>query len=851
MAPERWRRIAEVFEAALQRGGDSGARAAFLDQACEGDAELRAEVESLLSQDVSIQGPLEGASQTVLHLAAGLTTPESIGPFRILGVIGHGGMGVVYRAEQRRPHRAVALKVLKPGLATPEILKRFEKEADALARLQHPGIARIYQTGIDHDQPYVAMELIDGLPLDSYTMEKKLSVEERVGLLARVCDAVHHAHERGVIHRDLKPANILVDETGQPKALDFGVARLSGQDPGSTFATTAGAVIGTLAYMSPEQITADSAALDARADIYSLGVILYELLAGRPPYATPRNLTEAILVVCGKDPVPLGALDRSLRGDLETIAAKALEKDKSRRYGNAFDLAEDLRRYLLRQPIHARPVTTAYQIRKFAQRHRALVWSLAAIVVALAAGAGVATWQAMIARQAERRAVAVREFVEREVLAQANPAQQASSGRGANPNLTMREALDNASEGIAKRFGADPETEAGVRQTVGNAYWSLGVFAKAIPHLERALELQTRLSGESSDAALRAMQDLAGCHVAASNQDLAEKLLTRLIAIRTKKLGQDHLDTVAARNDLAMVWMNRGDFQQAAAQFERAYEIQRRKLGPDAVEVGATASNLAFVVARLANLRRSLELHREALRIRLKALGPEHQLTVQATNNVAVGCRRLGQYKEAEELFLKSHEVRRRTLGAEHPDTLASMLTLTQLYEDLNRFEEAEKWIVPAAAASERLLPGHANTMIFILERGTVLWKRGRLREAEADLRKSWQGRTKLFGPDYVNSGTLLIYLGEILNEQKRFAEAESALRESIRIYAKNRIGDYRIWYARALLGYALGGRGRNKEGLDLLEGAYRMLSPKDAVPPARRDVPARISQWISDLKQR
>ncbi|MBV9574954.1 MAG: serine/threonine protein kinase, partial [Acidobacteriales bacterium] len=288
-----------------------------------------------------------------------------IGSYRILGLIGQGGMGTVYRAEQQNPQRIVALKVIRLGVASPEHLRRFEQEAKVLARLHHPGIAQIYEAGTANsgggDQPYFAMEFIDGWPLLQQANKRGLDTRARLELMAKICDAVNHAHQRGIIHRDLKPTNILVHESGQPKILDFGVARVTDSDTQATRQTDMGQLIGTLADMSPEQVLADPLALDIRSDVYALGVILYELLARKAPYNTERKaLHEVVQVIREEDPAPLSSINRNYRGDVETIVAKALEKDKTRRYASAAEMGADIRRYLANEPIIARPPSTRY-----------------------------------------------------------------------------------------------------------------------------------------------------------------------------------------------------------------------------------------------------------------------------------------------------------------------------------------------------------------------------------------------------------------------------------------------------------------------------------------------------------
>src|SRR5215831_8724338 len=338
---------------------------AFLAQAWKGDGEPMWEFESALnvSEVASTVAPVNGPdwltnrSRTASIPARSL--PPSVGRYRILQLVGEGGMGVVYEAEQEHPRRIVALKVMKPGIAGPEQVRRFEHESRVLGRLQHPGIAQIYEAGTADagfgPQHYFAMEFIRGQSLREYAQALHLNVRQRLELMIKICDAVHHAHQRGVIHRDLKPGNILVDASGQPKILDFGVARSTDSDAHATRQTDLGHLVGTLAYMSPEQVLGDPLELDTRSDVYALGVILYELLAGRLPYTVSRNLPEAVQTIREEEPAPLSSIVRNYRGDIETIVAKALEKDKARRYASAAGLAADIRRYLTDEPIVARP----------------------------------------------------------------------------------------------------------------------------------------------------------------------------------------------------------------------------------------------------------------------------------------------------------------------------------------------------------------------------------------------------------------------------------------------------------------------------------------------------------------
>ncbi|NOT30259.1 MAG: serine/threonine protein kinase, partial [Planctomycetes bacterium] len=357
----------------------------------------------------------EAGRDPASSVRARLLVPREIGPFRILRQIGEGGMGIVFLAQQERPTRTVALKVIHASLLSPRTLRRFEQEAEVLARLQHPGIAQIYQVGTYATEqgvlPYIAMEYVEGERLDHYAAQHALGLRARLELAALLADAVEHAHQKGVIHRDLKPGNVLVTREGLPKILDFGVARLNDDDDSrtTTLRTDVGALMGTLTYMSPEQASGDPAAIDNRSDVYSLGVVLYELVSGKLPYYLERTaLPEAVRVIQQEEPSKLSTHDRALRGDVETIVLKALEKDKTRRYASAEALAADIRRHLSNEPILARAPSTWYQLSKFARRNQVLVSGLAAVLLTLLAGVAVSTHLWLRERGANTRERAAR-----------------------------------------------------------------------------------------------------------------------------------------------------------------------------------------------------------------------------------------------------------------------------------------------------------------------------------------------------------------------------------------------------------------------------------------------------------
>ena len=393
-------------------------RSAFVERACAGDEALRNEVESLLVHlDATVEVRDEPSSSPSPPKQAAVA-PKRVGSYTLIGKLGEGGMGVVYKATQDFPRRTVALKVIKPHMASPRILERFRFETQVLAKLTHPGIAQIYEAGTmqtpDGEQPYFAMELVRGRPLLEYATLRNLTVRERLSLIQRIAEAVHHAHTRGVVHRDLKPGNILVTEEGTPKILDFGVARSIGGDVGlTTERTEIGQLVGTLPYMSPEQVAGDPDELDARSDVYSLGIVMYELLSGGLPYELEKKvLQEAMRVIREVEPTSLSQISKVYRGDVETIVGKALFKDRTRRYQSASELASDIFRFLNDEPITARPPSAIYQVRKFAKRHRVLAGGAAIAAVGLAAGLAVSVWQLNEANSARDRLAAANVDIE-------------------------------------------------------------------------------------------------------------------------------------------------------------------------------------------------------------------------------------------------------------------------------------------------------------------------------------------------------------------------------------------------------------------------------------------------------
>jgi WD40 repeat protein len=551
MNAERLQQVEQLFHSALER--EESRRADFLREACGVDEALRHEVETLLACANKVEDVFES---TATHLAARTFAgdesqprpsllPADIGRYRILRLLGEGGMGAVYEALQEHPRRIVALKVIKPGLTNPELLRRFEQESQALGRLQHPGIAQIYEGGTANTgfgpQPWFAMELIRGESLLQYAAAHQLKTSQRLELMAKVCDSVHHAHQRGIIHRDLKPGNILVDESGQPKVLDFGVARVTDSDEQTTRQTGLGQLVGTLAYMSPEQVLGDPLELDTRSDIYALGVILYELLAGRLPHSLSGNPLEVIRTIRDENPRPLSSVSRIFQGDIETIVSKALEKDKRRRYASAADLGADIQRYLRDEPIIARPPSTAYQLQKFAHRNKALVGGMAAVLFVLVAGIIASTWEAARARRAEQTArtesAAARESRAAAEKSTREAKQSEAKERGSLANLQKAQAdLQKSFEiqqGLTRearesRAAAEKSADE-AKQSEAKARDSLANLQKAQADLQKSFEIQKGLTEEAR------VRELAAYAAQWQNEDPA---LSLYLGWRAAQMGR-------------------------------------------------------------------------------------------------------------------------------------------------------------------------------------------------------------------------------------------------------------------------------------------------------------------------
>ncbi|MEO1585086.1 MAG: serine/threonine-protein kinase [Planctomycetota bacterium] len=748
------------------------------------DAALRSEVIELLEADSRAGSLTPESLQPEIHRALGVgdTDPTEIAGYRVLTRLGEGGMGVVYEAEQRSPRRTVALKVLKPGLATPALVRRFEFESEALGRLRHPGIAQVFEAGVAETpigpRPYFAMELIRGESLDRWADRTGASIRDRLDMLSRICDAVQHAHARGVVHRDLKPANILVTTEGDPKVLDFGVARLAHPDPdsaGNTIATAAGQLVGTVPYMSPEQLGARPESLDTRSDVYTLGVVLFRLLSNRLPHdVDDAALLDAARIVREEEPTRLATLEPRLRGDIDTIVRTALAKDPERRYQTAAAMADDIRRHLAGQTIAARPASAVYQLSRLARRHKPVVAALAALVaVTVGAIVGIslalaeATTQRDNAEQQASIARAVTDFLNNDVLSAVAPS---SLGE----NTTVREALDSAAASLPGRFQDQPVTGAAIRNNIANLYSVLGRFAEAEPLTAEALETFTQELGRDDPLTQLAGQDLGVVYRDTGRYELAREQLLTVLADRERSVGPT--DEATLENLVMLAELEQMGFadMDRAREWLGMFEARRAGVLADDHPTAAYAELVRGGIAlELRDYQTAYDAYVSVAERREAEFGDIHPATITARHNIATALEGLARYDEAEPIYLANLETLRKTSGPDNPDVLVAAHNLAFLYQSMGRFDEAEPMFYDTLERCRRVFgPAHIGTLTCSQSLASLYRETGRDSEAITVMLEAKQAaQDAAEGPSPMLT-EVTANLGIALADAERFAEA-------------------------------------------------------------------------------
>ncbi|HEX8816022.1 MAG TPA: serine/threonine-protein kinase [Terriglobales bacterium] len=860
MTTPRWEQVKEVLHQALLLEPDR--RSAFLDSACSSDRSLKAEVESLLSAEAEVRTnfmqsrSIDSSTNFTFDLPAGLEAGQLISDrFHLIRMLGQGGMGQVWLADQLEPvKRQVALKVVSFAGYDQAALQRFMLERQALAIMDHPCIAKVFDAGCTaQGQPYFVMEYVPGLPITTYCDQHKLSTAARLELFISVCEGVQHAHQKAIIHRDLKPSNILVVEVDgkpSPRVIDFGIAKLLG-DPAAAAQHTGtifGGIIGTPGYMSPEQTDPNSRDIDTRADVYSLGVVLYELLTSTlpldlnqwrdkpfdealrhlreddPPRPSTRITTrrEAITELAANHATNPQKLVSILRGDLDSIAMKALEKDRAARYQTPSALADDIRRFLSHQPVVARSATFTYRMGKYIRRHRSAVAAASVLVLLLV---GFAILQALQLRRTTRE----RDRAGRIVNFMVNMFKVSDPNEARGNSVTAREVLDKASADISTGLSHDPELQSDLMYAMANTYKNLGLFSRSHQLAQGAFDIRHRTLGDKNPKTLESMNQLgwdldregklpeaeaiirqaSGIEqqtlkpddpitletrdtLAVILEDLGkysdeEKLTRETLAIKKARFGPDDLQTIRTALSLANSLTGQNRYADAEAMYRDLLATEQRVFGADAPRTLSTMHNLANSLQGQGRYPEAEAIYRQAIAIEERVLGPDHPDTADTMTTLAnaLGYGE-GRTAEAEALYRKAYAIEERTLGPDVPVTLRAKEGLANILSTEGHYPEAEQMQRSILAVRLRALgPDHTDTLLSQYNLASALWRENKLAAADQLLRQTLDAQTRTLGAEYDDTLATQSTLAAVLISERRYQDAETLARTANEIQSR------------------------------------------------------------------
>ena len=888
---EQQHREEEIFIQALEIEVGS-AREAYLDESCEGDAMLREKVGKLVEgheEPAAILGTLGGRGAP-----AGERAGDQIENYKLLEELGAGGMGTVWLAQQGEPVvRKVALKIIKLGMDTQQVVARFEAERQTLALMDHPNIAKVFDAGATEiGRPYFVMELVKGISITRYCDREKLGIKDSLDLFIKACQAIQHAHQKGIIHRDIKPSNIMVtlhDGVPVPKVIDFGIAKATQQElTQKTIYTPYNQFVGTPAYMSPEQAEMSGLDIDTRSDIYSLGVLLYELLTSSTPFDSSElmnsGLDEMRKIIREREPVrpstkfsetleaakvtrlqsnddereKVGASSRRslppIPSDLDWIVMKCLEKDRSRRYDTANGLAADLKRHLNDEPVTACPPTTAYRFQKSFRRNKLVFTTGAAVAAALLLGVVLSAWQAVRAKRAEAQALvekanaqAALHFIQDEVLSQASP------GFQPDRELTVRTLFDRIAGRLDQATGLAPLVEAPIRQTLGSVYTELGDYAKAVQHYEVALLLQRQHLGENDLETLRSLHGLSMSHWWGSDMAKAEPLTRQGLEASRRVLGDKHpltLQFMQARA-FTLLYLAEVPWPDVEGLFLEALANNRDVLGRDDPATLRLIYGIGCGYVVNQQDEKGMPLVEEALDRARRVLDEKHPDIAGLSALLSCFCLNLNQLEKGEALARQAVELRREILGGKNSKTLNAMVILATIHVQQSRLDEARR-LTDLVLQTSRQLPVE-NSPFLPLQLGFLGWvylEQGDLAKADTICTLTMEAMRRKPNANPMVYFHVMARLGSVRLAQGQWSEAEALLRECSRRADKLYPDAGYRFYLISLLGGSLAGQAKYAEAEPLLQQGYEGLVQRQASMPPILNAPRRVTESLERLVQ-
>jgi len=795
----QWQKVKELFDAALERKPED--RASFLREACGPDTSLLEEIESLLTAFEQS----DGLSRPAIPAAQEPRPLETIGPYRLTRKIGEGGMGQVWLAEQSEPiRRQVALKLIRSGGFDDALFHRFQAERQSLALMEHPAIAKVFEAGATPTgQPYFVMEFVPGEAITKYCDGKKLTIPERLELFIKVCEGVQHAHQKAIIHRDLKPANILVvelDGKPAPRLIDFGLAKEVTRLPaeGESAFTGIWGIAGTPGYISPEQAAGGD--VDTRTDVYSLGVVLYELLTGVLPFdsekwrkqpfeevlrqlreedpqrpstrlATEKDLSSSAAALRSSEPRQLASL---LHGDLDSITMKALEKDRTRRYGTPSDLAADITRYLEHQPVLARPASVAYRVGKYVRRHSVAVGVAGVLVILLAAFAVLEAVQLRRITRERDRANRITDFM-------TGMFKVSDPGQARGNQVTAREILDKASSQIDAGLTKDPELQTQMMMVMGEVYANLGLYDRAETLDRKAADIRLRDNGPEDDDTLKAQAAVGWMLYWRGRYHDSETLLRQVLDVRMRRYGAKNPETVMTMSNLGVVLSQEGRNTEAESLERQVLDTRRRALGDSNPDTLAAMNHLAYVLLNEGKWAETESLDRQQLEIFRRIEGSDGPQVLKAEQNLANVLYREKRYPEAEATERETIAAKSRVLGPDHPETINGNNTLVAILFDEGKLDEAQSLAEGVLAARTRLLgPDHPSTLMSMSNLADIFAARGDYAHAEQLFAQTRAIQVRVLGLDNPSTAETTESLAGLKMREGKRDEAIRLLREAV-----------------------------------------------------------------------